>query len=113
MGRVLIGVILGVILAPVAVLAWIHFGSVPVAVADPPLPHERSITGAALHARIDRDLIATPPIQANEENLVAGAQVYRDQCAATAITPSLLLSALICIPPRRRCLRCITMVRKQ
>jgi mono/diheme cytochrome c family protein len=82
MGRVLIGVILGVILAPVAVLAWIHFGSVPVAVADPPLPHERSITSAALHARIDRELIATPPIQVNEENLVAGAQVYRDQCAA-------------------------------
>ena len=46
MGRVLLGIILGLILAPVAVLAWLHFGAVPVAVADPPLPHERSITGA-------------------------------------------------------------------
>jgi mono/diheme cytochrome c family protein len=82
MGRVLLGVILGLILAPVVVLAWIHFGSVPVAVADPPLPHEGSITGAALHARIARELVATPPIQASGENLVAGAQVYRDQCAA-------------------------------
>jgi mono/diheme cytochrome c family protein len=77
----LIGVILGVILVPAAVLAWVHFGNVPVAVADPALPHERSITGAALHARIHRELVGTPPIQVNEENLVAGAQVYRDQCA--------------------------------
>jgi mono/diheme cytochrome c family protein len=82
MGRVLIGVILGVILVPAAVLAWIHFGNVPVAVSDPPLPHERSIAEAALDKRIDRELIATPPIQVNEENLVAGAQVYSDQCAA-------------------------------
>ncbi len=82
MGRVLIGVFLGVVLVSLAVLAWIHFGNVPVAVADPPLPHESSITGAALHARIDRELVATPPIQVNEENLVAGAHVYHDQCAA-------------------------------
>ena len=82
MFRVLFGIILGLILVPVAVLAWIHFGSVPVAVADPPFPHESSIAGAALNARIDRELIATPPIQVNGENLVAGAQVYRDQCAA-------------------------------
>jgi hypothetical protein len=38
MGRVLLGIILGVILVPVAVLVWLHFGRVPVAFADPPLP---------------------------------------------------------------------------
>jgi mono/diheme cytochrome c family protein len=82
MGRIVLGVVLGVILAPVAVLAWFYFGSVPVAVADPPFPHEKSLTGIPLNARIDRELVKTPPIQANEENLIAGAQVYRDQCAA-------------------------------
>lgn len=82
MGRVLIGVIVGIILVPVAVLAWLHFGSVPVAVSDAPLPQERSITQSALHKRVDREMIATPPIQVNEDNLVSGAQVYHDQCAA-------------------------------
>ena len=54
----------------------------PVAVADPPLPQERLITSVPLHARIDREMVKTPPIQADENNLVAGAQIYRDQCAA-------------------------------
>jgi len=67
---------------PVAVLAWFHFGAVPVAVSDPPLPQERLITHVPLNARIDREMVTTPPIQADEVNLVAGAEIYRDQCAA-------------------------------
>ena len=82
MGRILLGIILGVILVPLAVLAWFHFGQVPVAVSDPPLPEERLITSVPLETRIDREMVKTPPIEADEENLVAGAQVYRDQCAA-------------------------------
>jgi mono/diheme cytochrome c family protein len=82
MGRFLLGIILGVILVPVAVMAWFHFGKVPVAVADPPLPEERLITQVPLNARIDREVIKTPPIQANEDAFVAGAQIYRDQCAS-------------------------------
>ncbi len=82
MVRVLFGVVLGLILVPVAVLAWFHFGQVPVAVADPRLPQERLITSVPLNARINREMVRTPPIQVNGDNLVAGAQVYRDQCAA-------------------------------
>jgi mono/diheme cytochrome c family protein len=70
-----------VILVPAAVLAWLRFGNVPVAVADPPLPQERLLTGVPLRARIDRELIKTPPIQVSENNLVAGAEIYRDHCA--------------------------------
>jgi thiosulfate dehydrogenase len=82
MVRVLLGIVLGVILVPLAVMAWFQFGHVPVAVADPPLPQERLITQVPLDARIDRELIKTPPIQANEDTFIAGAQIYRDQCAA-------------------------------
>jgi mono/diheme cytochrome c family protein len=82
MVRILLGMVLGVILVPVAVLAWFHYGWVPVAVADPRLPQERLITSVPLNARIDREMVSTPPIQVNDENLVAGAQVYRDRCAA-------------------------------
>jgi thiosulfate dehydrogenase len=80
--RVLFGIVLGLLLVPAVVLVWFHYGKVPVAVADPPLPQERLITQVPLNARIDRELIKTPPIQANEETFIAGAGVYRDQCAA-------------------------------
>jgi mono/diheme cytochrome c family protein len=82
MGRIVLGIFFGIALAPVVVVAWLWFGSMPVAVADRPLPYERLITGVPLRARIDRELVKIPPLQADEENLVAGARVYRDQCAA-------------------------------
>lgn len=82
MGRFLLGIILGVVLVPVAVLAWLRYGSVPVAVADPPLPQERLITHVPLNARIHREMPKTAPFQPDEQTLVAGAQIYRDQCAA-------------------------------
>jgi len=82
MGRFLIGVGIGVILVPAAVLVWFHFGSVPVAVADKPFPQERLLTHIPLNARIDKELIKTPPIQADEAAFVAGAQIYSEQCAA-------------------------------
>ena len=81
MGRILLGVLLGIVLVPIAVLGWLRFGAVPVAVADKPLPQERLLTAAPLHARIDRELVKTPPIQPDEGAFIAGAQVYRDQCA--------------------------------
>ncbi len=82
MFRVILGFVLGIVLVPLAVLGWFHFGHPPVAVADKPLPMERQITGVALNARIDAEMVKTPPMQADENTFVAGAQVYRDQCSA-------------------------------
>jgi mono/diheme cytochrome c family protein len=81
MGRIFLGILLGIALVPIALLAWLKFGNVPVAVADPLLPQERLLTGIPLHARIDREMVKTPPIQPDEDNLVAGAAVYSDRCA--------------------------------
>jgi mono/diheme cytochrome c family protein len=82
MGRVLLGIVLGIVLALLGLLGWFRFGHPPVAVADPPLPMERQITGVPLRARIDKEMVKTPPIQADESSFVSGAEVYRDQCAA-------------------------------
>ena len=87
MVRFLIGILLGIVLVPLAAIGWFHFGHPPVAVADTPFPMEKKITGIPLHARIESELIKTPPITINgtaadENTFVAGAQVYRDQCAA-------------------------------
>jgi len=82
MGRLLLGVVLGLVLVPLAGLGWFRFGHPPVAVTDPPLPMERQITSIPLHARIHREMPGAAPIQADETNLVAGARIYREQCAA-------------------------------
>ncbi len=81
MGRLLLGIIIGVLLVPLGVLAWFRFGKPPVAVNDPPLPQERLITSVPLEARIDRELVKTPPIPANEDAFVAGAHIYAQECA--------------------------------
>ena len=81
MFRFLFGLVIGVLLLPLAVLFWFHFGTVPVAVADPQLPAERLITSVPLNARIHREMIGNPPIQGDESTFSAGAQVYTDNCA--------------------------------
>jgi mono/diheme cytochrome c family protein len=81
MGRVLLGVLLGIVLVPAALLGWLRFGKVPVAVADPPLPQEQLLTGIPLHARISREMMKSPVIQPDEDSLLSGAGIYRDQCA--------------------------------
>ena len=82
MGRLFLGFLLGIVLLPLVVFGWFRLGKVPVAVADPPFPQERLITSVPLNARIRREMVKTPPIQADEDNLVAGARIYREQCAA-------------------------------
>jgi len=80
--RFLIGLVFGILLVPVAAYLWISFGKVPVAVADPEFPHEREITSIPLDARIQREIINTPPILVNETNLIAGARIYTERCSA-------------------------------
>jgi len=81
MGRLILGILIGIILVPLAVLAYFKFGKLPVAVSDPPFPAERLVTAAPLEARIDRELVKTPPIPSSEETFVTGAHIYADQCA--------------------------------
>jgi mono/diheme cytochrome c family protein len=82
MVRIIFGIIVVLVLAPLALAAWLYFGHPPVAVADKPLPYERQITHIALNARIAHEQPGNPPIQADEDTFVAGAQIYHDQCAA-------------------------------
>jgi thiosulfate dehydrogenase len=82
MFRFVFGVIVGVLLVPAALMAWFHYGRVPVAVADPPLPEERLVTSVPLDQRIDREMVKNPPVQPDEATLVAGAHIYGEQCAA-------------------------------
>jgi mono/diheme cytochrome c family protein len=79
--RLLFGIVIGVLLLPAVVWLWLSYGHPPVAVADGPLPLERVITEKPLHSRIDLEMPKTVPVEANEATFVAGAHIYRQQCA--------------------------------
>jgi thiosulfate dehydrogenase len=81
MVRIFFGIILGILLVPLAGLLWLYYGKVPVAVADQPFPNEAQIKGIALHTRIDREMIQRPPIDADERAFLAGAHIYGEKCA--------------------------------
>lgn len=81
MGRFFLGVVIGIVLVPLAVAIYFMYGKVPVAVNDPPFPEEELVTAVPLNARIDRELIKNPPLQPSEENFQAGAHIYAENCA--------------------------------
>src|ERR1700727_2123521 len=80
--RFLIGLLIGLLVVPLGIAAYLSFGSLPVATGDAPLPFEERIVHLPLHARIDRELVKTPPVEASPTNLEIGAHIYRQQCAA-------------------------------
>jgi thiosulfate dehydrogenase len=79
--RSVLAFILGVLIIPVVGFVYFRIGHPPVAVADQPFLLEKQIVRVPLHARIDQEMPANAPIPASAENLVAGAKIYREQCA--------------------------------
>jgi mono/diheme cytochrome c family protein len=79
--RFLIGVVIGLLLVPIGAFIYVHYGNPPVAVADAPFPFEKEIVHMPLNDRIAKDMPKSVPIQATPDNLTAGAQIYRQNCA--------------------------------
>jgi mono/diheme cytochrome c family protein len=79
--KFILGTIVGVILVPVAIVLYLLSGRAPVAASDPPMPFEKLIAKTALNATIKKGMPSAVPIQANEATFLAGAHVYRQDCA--------------------------------
>lgn len=84
-----VGVLVGVLLLAGGVYYYFVSGAAPAAVADPSMPMEHKLASKSLDAHIEKANIPAPPIQANEEAYVAGAKVYRDDCAGCHGLPNL------------------------
>ena len=90
-----IGVVIGVLL--VAGGAYLYFtkGWAPVAVADPPMLLEKKLAHSALNARISKDAHAdTPPVPLTEATYLAGADIYKQNCAVCHGLPGETQSAI-------------------
>ncbi len=81
MRKVLFGFVLCLVVLLVGALLYFGLGLAPVATSAPPMPFESLLAGMALHARISKEMRSQAPIPADEANLLAGARVYREQCA--------------------------------
>jgi len=77
----LVGILIGILLVFAGV--WLYFtgGHAPVATTDPPLPFEEKLAMRSVHAFIDKQKPQESPIPADEKNLLAGVEVYKQNCA--------------------------------
>jgi thiosulfate dehydrogenase len=75
------GLIVGVALVPIAFYLYMRSGRAPVATSAPPMPMEEALANSALHAKLREEAPKSVPIRADDAVLLAGARVYRDDCA--------------------------------
>ena len=81
MGKFLLGFIIGVIVVAFFGLGYFYFGFAPAATAASPMPFEKRAAKWALSARIKKEMPNGAQIPASEANLLAGAEMYKRDCA--------------------------------
>jgi thiosulfate dehydrogenase len=92
MGRFFAGLIVGICLLLGGAYFYFATGMAPAAATAQPMPFETLLAKKALHARIHREAPKTVPIQATPANLLAGAKIYKEDCAFCHGMPDAKLS---------------------
>jgi mono/diheme cytochrome c family protein len=102
------GLILGILLGLLFIAGTVYFyfstGRAPVATSAPPMPMEKALARTGLHAYLDRLPHPPPQVPADEANLIAGAKVYKDECAMCHGLPgepkSAIAQGMFPVPPQ-------------
>src|SRR5437879_1089529 len=82
-----VGLVLGAAAVACAMFSYFRFGLAPVSTDAAPIPFENYLARTALHRRTRAAATDTSPINASEENLMAGARIYRSSCVACHALP--------------------------
>ena len=102
--KFIVGLILGLLVVPFGLYLYLTGGAVPVATTDSDMPFERYFAHKALSARIAKDMPKSLPIQPNEANYLAGAELYKQHCGVchgVPLTPkSAMAAGMYPQPPR-------------
>jgi mono/diheme cytochrome c family protein len=80
------GILFAVVVLAVGGWAYLKYGNLPVATADPAFPMEKQIVHLPLNARIARQM-EQPPFGTSEDVFETGAKVYVTECAGCHGTP--------------------------
>jgi thiosulfate dehydrogenase len=81
MKGLVVGLITGVLIVPIALFCYVETGQAPAAASDAPMPFEKFLARGALHARIQKETQDRELSTFNAGDLAAGAEVYRTNCA--------------------------------
>jgi len=76
-----IGLIVGLLILPLAFGVYVATGRMPAATSDSPVPFEAALAGAGLYARIKREAPTRDVSGVATAELVSGADVYQKNCA--------------------------------
>ena len=77
----IMGLLLGLLLLAGGGYYYFASGMAPAATADPPMPFEKQMASMALDAHIKKAAVGQPAVPADEQNFVAGANVYKAECS--------------------------------
>src|SRR5271167_2498704 len=77
----ILGIIVGFLLVSAAIHLYFATGQAPVAVTASPMPFERKYAHIGLDAYLDKLPHPEPQTPADEQNYLAGAEVYKQNCA--------------------------------
>jgi mono/diheme cytochrome c family protein len=88
MGKMLFGFVIGLLLIP-AIAAVVAFsGNLPVAATAKPPMWERRMAGMALDPAVEKEAAGlASPIAGNDDDLMKGMKVYRENCAGCHGSP--------------------------
>ncbi len=76
-----LGIVIGILLLVGCMYLYFSWGFAPVATSAHPMPFERRLAKASLHAYLNKQPHPQPLVPADEANLIAGAKVYKEQCS--------------------------------
>jgi thiosulfate dehydrogenase len=80
-GKFVLGLIVGLIVVPLAVYFYFVTGNAPVATSAQAMPFEKTLTKKALNARLEKEMPKNIPIPADDSSYAAGVKVYVQNCA--------------------------------
>jgi mono/diheme cytochrome c family protein len=85
--RFLLGIITGIVLTIAGAYLFVRGGGFPMETTAAPLPFEETLAGMAIRASMGTAAAVKDPNPPNESNLLAGAKVYRENCAFCHTAP--------------------------
>jgi thiosulfate dehydrogenase len=78
---IIVGFLLSLVILGGGVYYYFYSGMAPVATSDSMMPFERKLAHMALDAHIEKQHIGQPAVPADEQNFLAGAEIYKKDCA--------------------------------
>ena len=77
----ILGLIIGLLALPLTVYFYFVTGMAPVGTSAQAMPFEKTLAKKSLNARVKKEMPKTVPIAADDAAYLAGAAIYREDCA--------------------------------